>query len=457
MRLWPRHWGPRTLAAQLIVVTAAAVVVSNVGVAIWFTTTHDRMTESALTERLLDRAASAATLLGGIPHREREAAVRTMSSGPWRFRLRYGKPVQMPMDADERALAARVRAMLPERRQKEPVSVQLLDPRKHPDLDEPPHGRRRYGAIVKITLPVVRGTELVTQFFRPISAPWPVQFILTVLVAILTASAAAAFAALRVARPLSKLSAAADEVARGGDAPLVPEEGPDDIRRAASAFNAMTDQVRRTLESQRQLLSAVGHDLRTPITAMRISTEFIDDPEVKDRIEKNLEELQALTEAVLSAARGAGWEKRRRIDLAALLESVCADLEEIGKPVRWQPHAADPISCRSNEIRRAVRNLVENAIAYGKTAHVRLVDEDDAASIVVEDDGPGIPDVDRGRVFEPFVRLEGSRSGETGGAGLGLTLVKAIAEGHGGAITLENRTEGGLRATLRLPRDGEPA
>lgn len=453
MRLWPRNWWPRTLAAQLIVVTAAAVLLSNIGVAVWFTATHERMTESALTERLLDRAASAATLLAGIPARERGAAVRTMSSGPWRFRLKHGKPVQLPMDPEEAALAARVRAMLPEKRQDQPVSVRFLEPGELAGAPPPRRHGRRIETIVEITLPVVRGTELVTTFFRPRPAPWPGQFLLAAFVAILTASAAAAFAARRVARPLSKLADAATAVAHGEDAPHVPEQGPDDVRRAAQAFNTMTDQVKRTLESQRQLLSAVGHDLRTPITAMRISTEFIADEEVKDRIEKNLEELQALTEAVLSAARGAGWEKRRKIDLAALVESVCADLEDMGKQVDWKPHPAAPVLCRPNEIRRAVRNLIENAVTYGKAAHVRLTDEDGMYAIVVEDDGPGIPEADRARVFEPFVRLEDSRSAETGGAGLGLTLVKAIAEGHGGSVALENREAGGLRVTLRLPRE----
>ena len=262
---------------------------------------------------------------------------------------------------------------------------------------------------------------------------------------------AAAFVARRVARPLSELSAAATTVAQGGLAPHVPEEGPEDVRHAAAAFNAMTDQVSRTMESQRQLLSAVGHDLRTPITAMRINIEFVNDAELRERLERNLEELQELTEAVLSAAKGAGGEPMRHVDIAALVESLCADLIDMGKPVTWLPHDPVPMNCRPNEIRRAVRNLIENAIAYGEEATVSIQGRGPGYEIVVEDKGPGIPEADRQRVFEPFVRLETSRNTETGGTGLGLTLVKAIAAGHGGTVALENRAAGGLRARLYLP------
>jgi signal transduction histidine kinase len=253
-------------------------------------------------------------------------------------------------------------------------------------------------------------------------------------------------------RPLSHLASAASLAAAGGAAPRVPEEGPADVRKAAVAFNAMMDQVTRTLESQRQLLSAVGHDLRTPITAMRINLEFVKDDELRERLERNLAELQELTEAVLSAARGTGGEVKRTVDLSALIDSVCADLDDLGEPVHWASHAPAPLSCRPNEIRRAVRNLVENAVAYGKRAEVQLDATNSTYDVVVEDEGPGIPQADQARVFEPFVRLESSRNAETGGTGLGLTLVKAIAEGHGGTIALENRPGGGLRARLRLPR-----
>ena len=450
MTLWPRHWWPRTLGAQLVVVAASAVVVSNVAVGIWFATTQEQITESAITERLLDRAVSAATLLSGIPAHEREAAVQTMSSGPWRFRLSYGKSVVRPMTDEEARYAARVRAMLPPERAKQPIAVSFRRGVLAPAVGQP-NGAARTGIIVEVTLPVVRRTELVTSFSRPASPAWPVEVVIAGLVAVLTTSLAAAFVARRIARPISQLAAAATEAARGGAAPRVPEEGPDDVRRAARAFNLMTDQVTRTLESQRQLLSAVGHDLRTPITAMRINSEFIEDQELRERIQKSLEELQELTEAVLSAVRGAGGEKARKIDLAALIESLCTDMDEMGEPVSWSTHAAAPITCRPNEIRRAVRNLIQNAVAYGSRAEVCLDAKPDRYDIIVEDEGPGIAEADRKRVFEPFVRLEASRSAETGGSGLGLTLVKAIAEGHGGHIALENRLERGLRARLSLP------
>lgn len=452
MRLW-RFW-PRTLAAQLVLITGTAVILSNLAVAVWFTTTEETMNEEAFIERLLDRAVSTATLLSGIPAREREAAVHALSSGAWRFELGYGKPTPVPMTREETRDVVRLRAMLPPSRARQPVYV-TVRPGQVPAIL--PNEQAHIGPIIQVVLPVVRNSYLVATFYRPQTEPWHAEVIIASVVGILMTSAAAALMARRVARPLSQLAASASEAARGGAASRVPEEGPDDVQRAARAFNAMTDQVRRTLDSQRQLLSAVGHDLRTPITAMLINSEFIEDDELRERIQKNLEELQELTEAVLSAARGTGGEPMRKIDLAALIDSLCTDLDELGKPVTWEAHGAAPVHCRPNEIRRAVRNLIENGVAYGNKAEVHLATANGRYDVIVEDEGPGIPQADQMRVFEPFVRLEASRSMETGGSGLGLTLVKVIAEGHGGTITLENRPEGGLRARLSLPREDASA
>ena len=447
MTLWPR-----TLAAQLVLVIAAAVLVSNIAVAAWFELGREQLTESAITERVVDRSVSAATLLASIPAKQRAPAAHALSSGPWRFVIHHGAAPFWDMADAEKTLAARIQTLLPKGKTRRVVLVKFRKP-----TAEEARQPRSPQSVTDVMVSLVRGTQLITTYYRPPPQAWPVQSMVATTVAILLTSLAAGLVARRVARPLSKLAAAASEVARGGTAPRVPEQGPEDVRRAATAFNAMTDQVSRTMESQRQLLSAVGHDLRTPITAMRINTEFVEDADTRERLEKNIEELQELTEAVLSAAKGVGWEQMRKIDLAALAESVCADLEELEQPVRWESHAAAPITCRPNEIRRAIRNLIENAIAYGGKADVQLNETPGVYELVVDDEGPGISDADRERVFEPFVRLETSRSTETGGTGLGLTLVKAIAQGHGGSIRLENRTEGGLRAILCLPRQGAPA
>lgn len=437
---------PRTLGVQLIVVTAVAIFLSNAGVALWFGLRTERQNQADLTERMLDRTSSLASVMGLIPAKARVAAADAMEGRLWHYRIQTGRVDIEPMSPEEAKLAARLRTMLPPRTARMPLGVHFRD--WHGD---PKDSTRS----VEMSVPVVRGTQLIVTFVIPADPSWPPQMALAAIVAALFASAAAAYLAQRVARPLSKLAHAAGAVAQGETAPNVPEVGPEDVRNAARAFNTMANQVSRTMESQRHLLSAVGHDLRTPITAMRINIEFVEDPELRDRLQKNLEELQELTEAVLSAAKGTGGEPRRQIDLASLTESVCADLDDIGEPVVWRSHDPAPVSCRANEMRRAIRNLVENAVAYGGNAEVSIREIQGAYEVVVEDNGPGIAPEDRVRVFEPFVRLESSRNLDTGGTGLGLTLVKAIAEGHGGKVVLEDRPGGkGLRARLIVPRQG---
>jgi len=446
MKLWPR-----TLGIQLIVVTAVAVFLSNAAVALWFEWGNEQHNEKSIIERIFDRATAVTTLMSSIPPKARIAAANTMTNWHWRYKIRKGHFTPEAMTAEEANLAARLKAMLPPKYAKQPVTVHF---RKWHDKRRHAPGPPREG--MEMNLPVVRNTRLVVTVVRPRRPPWPAELTVAAIVSIVVASAAGAYIVQRVARPLSKLADAASVAAGGETAPHVPEVGPDDVRNAAQAFNAMTDRVTRTLESQRQLLSAVGHDLRTPITAMRINLEFVEDTELRERLQKNLDELQDLTEAVLSAARGTGGESARQIDLSSLVESICADLDDLGEPVVWSGHEPAPLKCRANEVRRAVRNLVENAVAYGKRAEVSLQVVPGFYEVVVDDNGPGIAPEDRARVFEAFVRLEGSRNEETGGTGLGLTQVKTIAEGHGGKIVLEDRPGGGLRARLSLPRQTTP-
>ena len=443
---------PRTLVVQLIAVTAAAVMISNVAVAMWFEHGNEQQNETAANERVLDRAAAVATTLSAISAESRQVVIRSMSLRRiWRFREVPAHVTTRAMDEQEQHLADRLAASLPAKMQNRPVTVQLHLNARSLAEEALPEDSDLNAEAIQVFVPVDARTTLSGVFLRT-PAAWPVEIVVAALVAILVASLGAALMARRVVRPLSELTAAASVVAGGGKAPHVDEIGPNDVRDAAIAFNKMTGEVNRTLESQRHLLSAVGHDLRTPITAMRINLEFIEDDDLRERLQENLNELQVLTEQVLSAARGTGGETRRNVDLSALVESLIADLDDMGEPVSWQNHAPAPVNCRPNEIRRAVRNLVENAVAYGRQAEVQIAERADGYDVVIDDSGPGIPDSDRQRVFEPFVRLESSRNAATGGTGLGLTLVKAIVEGHGGAVMLENRTGGGLRARLHLPR-----
>src|SRR5471030_2638566 len=449
-----RFW-PSTLRVQLVLVVAGAVAISNIGVAFYFYKKSEAESRNFSNERMIDRAVAVAATVSQVTPQSRLVVMRFMSRPDWRFREAKGGYDTTPMTAEEVALAKRLADALPDHHpRKNKVIVHL-----HESLANIPEELRPINAstanpgtdVIQTIVPIDAQSVVSGVYLRP-TPEWPIEIMIAALLAVVAASAGAAFIARRVVRPLSELTRAAANVAVGGGTPHVAEQGPDDVRNAAIAFNAMAEKVTRTLESQRHLLSAVGHDLRTPLTAMRINLEFVTDDELRDGLMHNLDELQVLTEQVLAAAKGAGGEKPRQVDLSALVESLCTDLDELGEPVSWVNHAPAPISCRPNEIKRAVRNLVENAVAYGHRADVRISDTSDGYDVLVEDDGPGIPEGDRQRVFEPFVRLESSRNEATGGTGLGLTLVKTIAEGHGGAVRLENRPGGGLRARMHLPR-----
>ena len=281
------------------------------------------------------------------------------------------------------------------------------------------------------------------------SLMWP-MILAGGLAAVLVAFAAV-WAAGRVARPIAGLTAAAERMGRGDGLVLAPEEGPQDVKAAASAFNSMATRLRRMIEDQRSLLSAVGHDLRTPIASLRIRTELVKDSELQTKMRGSLEEMERLTEAALAAARGGeSGEATRPLDLPSLVEAVCDDLADTGSPVSFASLPQARVDGRASELRRALRNLIENAVRYGTRASVSMT-AGYAAEIHVDDQGPGIPEDALAHVVKPFVRLEESRNADTGGHGLGLTIARAIAERHGGELVLSNRSEGGLRATLRLP------
>lgn len=262
------------------------------------------------------------------------------------------------------------------------------------------------------------------------------------------------FLARRMARSWAVLTRAADRVGRGDYPEPVPETGPLEIRRAAKAFNRMTARLKRFVEDRTRMLAAISHDLRTPITSLRLRAEFVEDPENRTRIIETLNEMEQMVEAAMTFAREeTANEDTRKIDLAALVESAVEDLAETGRPIAYSGDVRTRVyPCRPLSIKRAFGNLVSNALKYGTNVDVTLFDADDGGLwIEISDDGPGIPSDQREQVFEPFFRLEESRNRDTGGIGLGMAIARTAIRAHGGEIYLDDSSMGGLRARIYLP------
>jgi signal transduction histidine kinase len=257
----------------------------------------------------------------------------------------------------------------------------------------------------------------------------------------------------QVSQPLKQLAEAADTLGRDLNAPPLAERGSAETRSAAQAFNRMQARIRLLVDERARALAAVSHDLRTPLTRMRLRAELVDDDRLRDQMAADLDAMASMIDATLDYLRGLqDSEAARRIDMNALLQSMIEDAELLGKKISVEGVAQVPYSGRLSALRRALQNLIDNAIKYGQSARIRVQDSAAELRITVEDEGPGIPQEELGRVTAPYYRPDASRNTETGGVGLGLSIVKDIALMHGGELILANNRSVGLSATLVLPR-----
>jgi signal transduction histidine kinase len=262
----------------------------------------------------------------------------------------------------------------------------------------------------------------------------------------------------RITRPLASLTARLEHFAQHRDtAGQLAPQGPDDVRRLILAHNAMEDRIAALLDEKDVMLGAIGHDLKTPLTTLRVRIESVEDDAERAKMAATIEDITRSLDDILSLARvGRPSDPLEPTELNALVGHVAEEFEDIGEPVQFTPTDRTVILLRATWLRRAVRNLVVNALRYGQVARIALLREGGQLLIRVEDDGPGIVDDQIEAMMQPFTRGEPSRNSTTGGAGLGLTLARAIAEQHGGKLTLTNRRDGGgavagLTATLALP------
>jgi signal transduction histidine kinase len=255
-----------------------------------------------------------------------------------------------------------------------------------------------------------------------------------------------------ITRPLSRLASAADSVGRDLRPAQLEERGARELRHAARAFNTMQDRLRRYLDSRSRVLAAMSHDLKTPLTRLRLQVEALDNPPMQERIGHELDEMEGMVHQALSLFRGLDdGEPPTAVDVNALLQKIRAECALLGGEVAVSGHAQLPFTGKAQALKRCLTNLIANAIKFGGEADV-LVEDGAQLIIRVRDPGPGIPVEELERVFEPFYRLETSRNRDSGGTGLGLSIARDIAQAHGGSLTLHNMPGGGLEARLVLPR-----
>lgn len=256
-------------------------------------------------------------------------------------------------------------------------------------------------------------------------------------------------------RSLDRLADAANAIGENPDGPPMTEAGPSEVRRVIAAFNRMQKRVHAYLEERTRLLGAISHDLKTPITRLRLRTEMLADREVGARMQRDLDEMETMVAATLEFFRGLGAEPQPRpIDVDALVESVADDRRDMGQAIAVHGRSHAPYLGNAQALRRCLENLVENGLRYGGSVTIEIEDGDERLGIAVRDRGPGIPEAELARVLEPYYRLDASRNPASGGVGLGLSIARNIARWHGGDIELRNAPGGGLRATIVLPRKG---
>jgi signal transduction histidine kinase len=310
------------------------------------------------------------------------------------------------------------------------------------------------GTCESIAVRLRDGDDLVLSVLPPRSATSPqrTDYTWTISMFLVSVAFLAYLVARMTTRPLKQLAQAAKDLGNDINHPPLDLTGADEIRQASAAFNAMQARIRQYIFQRTQMLAAITHDLQTPLTRMRLRLEKVSEPELQERLIGDLSAMQAMVREGLDLARSMDTnEAMQMLDLDSLLDSVVADAAESCQRVTLTGHAGMALLGRPMDLRRCLVNLIDNAVKYGHAAKVSVDRINGAARIRIRDAGPGIPGAELARVFDPFYRVETSRSRESGGTGLGLTIARNIAEQHGGSITLANHPEGGLEATLMLP------
>lgn len=312
--------------------------------------------------------------------------------------------------------------------------------------------------FVILTLSYLAGREIFIRLGldHPVSSiiNHPNPFKLASLVIRLIAVALTAWvAAIWLSKPIKRLALAAEELGKNLNSPAIDEtSGPSEVRQASKIFNQMQSRLKQQMEERNRFLAAVSHDLRTPLTRLKLRAEKLEQTELRAEVQTDINEMTAIIDTTLDYLRGEERpESSCLLDISALVNSLAEDANESGSVITVSGNAL-PVRLQPVAIRRCLNNLIENALRYGEKAAITITEMDDQVIISIHDAGPGIPENKLEAVFAPFYRLEDSRSRHTGGVGLGLSIARDMVTKQGGSISLKNSPDGGLIAMLALPR-----
>jgi signal transduction histidine kinase len=454
---------PQSLFTRLLAGLLAAVGITLIGIALLIV--HERRELAFWTSgawSAADNIATASKELAHLGPEERQSRLeeyRTERRLFERPRTSLSPHARADLERIQRAFADKIRAQLgsgysvtigPARgrfREAIPVSGTYRPDARPPDALPMPN-------LIDVAIKVPDGDVFLFRTLAPQPGPaLPKQIFINLGVLTLLLAVALFFVTRSVTRPLSELARAADAIGRGENHPPLPETGARELRDATRAFNAMQERLHRYLDSRTRVLAAMSHDLRTPLTRLRLRAESLEEGETQDRFVADIDEMSRMVNGALNMFKGLNDEEpNKRVIVDDLLAALQQEFAELGGGFAIEGHSDAPILAKEQQLKRCLSNLLHNAIKYGDNAIVRIEDGNELI-ITIIDEGPGIPEDELERVFEPFYRVETSRNRDTGGTGLGLSIARDIVQAHGGAITLRNRTDrSGLEARISLPR-----
>jgi len=464
------HFLPRTLSGRLVLTLVCGLLIAQILGSLLLLKDRHRIIRQASGHQLANRIVSIIGLLEQQPPQNRTTIARAISSPLFHVSLST-KP--LPSDTKD-ALAFEFERLLIERlphHAKLRVSLEPASNRDHRN-NEPRHRPRkdrdgprttkrhtpppfiprlnRYSVQVQLH----DGSWVLFQKRLPDTfESWPKKVLGYLFILLLSIILLSVFVVRQITRPLATLSDAADHLGRDINHPPLMIKGSREVRKAAEAFNTMQKRLKRYIDDRSQLLAAVSHDLKTPITRMRLRTELLDSSDIESKFNQDLDEMEHMVKATLDYMRGTeSREPLVDIDMNAFLEAIRDDLSELNWDVTLSYPPLEPFRGRPLALKRCLWNLIENAVQYAESASIEVSEDKATLTLSVSDKGPGIPVDELDSIFEPFTRGEKSRNRRSGGTGLGLSIARNIARGHGGDIELNNLAEGGLHAAIKLPR-----